>query len=195
VGESKLYIYDASDRIDRSQADGRFSGESELLTVGVGSIRELHQWLAKLVKEQYTFKRILFQTHGNSGMIFFNEVPITSGDLRTDFTGKGYDLLCPDRAKIYCDGCNVAEGKEGWGFLAALGQVFLRNQGGITMGYTSRGLGMPWYIPVVAGHTIHLWGDIKFIEFGSGAIELSRFNTDDASIPELIEAAQKLDSF
>jgi len=189
---SKLYIYDSSSEIDRKQAVGRFSGDSKVVTLAASSVAELHKMLASFVATKRTFQRVLFQTHGNSGEIFFNHKPISASNLRTDFAG--YHQLFPNRTKVYFDGCNVAEGKKGWDFLAVAGEAFLQNQGGITMGYTSLGGGMPGWIPLIGGHTVHLWGDVKFIEFGSGAVELSRFSSNGASLSERIKAGKKLES-
>jgi hypothetical protein len=191
---NKLYIWDSSSSIDRKQAAGRFSDDSGVTTLGVGSIAELHDGLAALVASKATFTRLLVQTHGNSGMIFFNHIAINAPTLR-GFVGKGYDQLFPRRAKVYFDGCNVANGDAGWDFLAAAGQVFLTNGGGIALGWTSLGTGLPGWIPFVGGHTEHLWGDMRFIEFDPGGGESSRYDSDDGGLLEQVKAAQKLDSF
>lgn len=194
MADSKLYIYDSSSEIDRKQAAGRFSGESSVTTLAASSVAELHKMLAGLVVKKNTFNRVVFQTHGNSGAIFFNHEPINANNLRTVFTV--YSRLFPNRTKIYFDGCNVAEGKTGWDFLVAAGEAFLKNQGGITMGYTSIGRGLSGWLPFIGGHTVHLGGNLKFIEFKSGAVESSRFSSGDgASISELREALKKLESF
>jgi hypothetical protein len=193
MSTSKLYIYDTSSSIDRRQAAGRFSGSSKVTTIGAGSVAELHTKLGECLAQQLSFNRVLFQTHGNSGMIFFNHVAITADTLRSAFGG--YRQLFPGRTKMYFDGCNVADGAAGWTFLAAAGEVFLKNGGGITMGYTSLGSGLPGWVPVIGGHTLHLWGDLRFIDFTAGAVEASRFTTDGASMMDLVSAAKSLDSF
>jgi hypothetical protein len=195
MADLKLYIYDSSSSLDRKQAAGRFSGDSGVVTLGVGSVAELQVGLDQLTTQGQTFNRLLFQTHGNSGMIFFNHAAITAGNLLASFLGKGYETIFPHRTKVYFDGCNVAEGKAGWDFLAAAGEVFLRMQGGITMGYTSLGAGLPGWIPWKGGHTVHLWGDLKVIEFASAAVESARHTTDGAGLFELAKISAKLNAF
>ena len=95
------------------------------------------------------------------------------------------------KRKIYFDGCNVAEGKDGWDFLAAAGETFLRS-GGITMGWTSLGSGMPGWVPFIGGHTEHFWGDTKVIQFGPGGVEMNRYDFGDMSLFQQAQAYGKL---
>jgi len=192
---AKLYVYDSSSTLDRKQAAGRFSGDSGITTLGVGSVQELHLGLARLVANGVTFNRVLFQTHGNSGMIFFNDRTITASDFSTTFASGAYYRLFPQRTKVYFDGCNVAAGDQGWGFLSAAGKALLRNAGGITMGYTSLGTGFPGWLPFKGGHTVHFAGGLRFIEFRPGPVWASQFDANDASIPEQLAAFKKLDAF
>jgi hypothetical protein len=190
----KLYIYDSSSRLDRMQAAGRFSGVAGVETLAAGSIADLHKGLAALVAKKSTFKRALFQTHGYSGMIAFNGDAIRAGDLRTDFTGKGYERLFPHKAKIYFDGCDVARDAAGWEFLVAAGQAFLRSAGGITLGYTWLGTAMPGWLPFVGGHTEHFAGHLRIVEFAAGGVESNRFDSD-GSLPDLVRQATILSSY
>jgi hypothetical protein len=194
---SKLYVYDSSSDIDRNQEKVRFSKQEGLVTLGVGSRAELLRGLDGLVANGNTFTRVLFQTHGHSGGIWFGDDFITSYAFATpDFLGK-YERLFPNRTKMYFDGCNVAAGDDGWNFLAESGRVLLRLGGGITMGYTSLGIAMPSFVPFISGHTVHLTGNLRAIQFGAGGVESSRFPDDDMSMFEMAKALQKLqlDSF
>src|SRR5690348_1924125 len=103
MAASKLYIYDSSSTIDRRQAAGRFSGASGVTTLAAGSVAELHRGLAGLVAGRATFTRLLFQTHGNSGMIFFDNDAIKAVTFRSAFAGQGYHQLFPNRTKVYFD--------------------------------------------------------------------------------------------
>ena len=192
MASSKLYIYDGASEIDRSQADGRFSAGS-VQTLACGSAQELKAGLTGLIAQSKTFKRVVFQTHGGPGRIRFGSDRITADVLRKDFTGFG--RLFPSRAKLYFDGCNVADEEAGWEFLSAAGKAFLQSQGGIAMGYTSLGIGMPGWMPRFGGHTIHLWGNLRFIEFGPRGVETSRFPSGSVNIWELAGIMEKLEAF
>ncbi|HEX5431365.1 MAG TPA: hypothetical protein VFW83_05330 [Bryobacteraceae bacterium] len=194
MGDGKLYIYDSTSRIDRWQASGRFSKNSGVTTVPAGSAAELQRSLADLVAKGQTFNKVVFQTHGNSGMIFFNHVPITASDFRSSFAGKGYDRLFPRKTKIYFDGCVVAQGSAGWDFLVAAGETFLRGPGGLTMAYTSVGSGIPGWVPLIGGHTEHFTGNLRLVEFKAGGAESNRFESN-GSIPDLIKQSEILSSY
>ena len=193
---NKLYIYDNSDKIDRSQADGRFAKSSGLTTLSVGSVAELHKGLTALLTKGQTFTRVLFQTHGHSGRILFGDDRVYASDFAV-FAGFPYHLLFPTRTKIYFDGCNVAEGEAGWAFLAAAGKALLRTSGGITMGYTSVGFGMPGWAPFISGHTVHAWGSLRIIDFGARGVEIERFDGSDAfdDLNRAIRIVSSLDNF
>jgi hypothetical protein len=173
---SKLYIYDSSSSIDVKQAKGRFSGEKGVHTVAASSVADLQSRMDALLGTGRTFERVLFQTHGNSGAIFFNHEAIDSVKISTFVK---YSVLFPKRTKVYFDGCNVADGKQGWAFLAAAGQALLLLGGGVTMAYTSMGGGLPGWVPLIGGHTEHLWGDLRLINFKPGGIESERLDSDD----------------
>ena len=173
---SKLYIYDKTSSIDVKQANGRFSGGSGIHTIGASSVADLQSKMDALLAMGQTFERVLFQTHGNSGSIFFNHEAIDSVKI-SNFVK--YCLLFPNRTKVYFDGCNVGEGKQGWAFLAAAGQALLPLGGGVTMAYTSLGLGLPGWVPFIGGHTEHLTGDLRLIDFKPGGIESERLDSDD----------------
>lgn len=193
MADEKLYIYDASSRVDRWQASGRFSGNSGLETLAANSRDDLETGLSRLVTQGKTFNKVLFQTHGNSGMIFFSQEAVTAGTL-ANYSDKNYHRLFPNKTKMYFDGCDVADGKAGWDFLQAAGKLFFISGGGLTMGYTSLGSGMPGWVPFIGGHTVHLWGNLRLIEFGVGGVETSRLDSD-GSIPDLIQQAQVLNRY
>lgn len=164
----KLYIYDSTSTLDRAQAICRFGKSSDIVTLPVASSNQLEAELTKLKRAGLTFDRMLIQTHGNSGMIFFNHQALTATGLRAQFAGKGYDVLFPTYTRIYFDGCNVAEGDSGKNFLATSGSIFLRSGGGEVFAYESLGTAMPSWVPFIAGHTVHFNAGFVSIQFSPG---------------------------
>lgn len=164
----KLYIYDRSSGIDRRQAAGRF-GTNEVLKIGIDKgIAELKSTFDRLAMQKQMFDRVLFQTHGGSGRIWFGKDALNKTILKSTFSG--YTSLFPLAARIYFDGCNVAEGAEGTDFLIAAGSVFLVNGGGDVLGWVTLGFGMPGFLPFIGGHTLHFGGgnNLKRIRFYPG---------------------------
>jgi len=167
--ETKLYIYDKSSEIDRNQADGRFSDDDDVLTIGVSlGIKNLKRVFEVLADNKKTFNHVLFQTHGAPGAIYFGNEAVTTGVLRTQFSK--FSKLFPHPTRIYFDGCNVAEGGPGTDFLLAAGQVFLVAGGGVTLGWTTLGHGMWGRFPIIGGHTLHFGGSntLKSMRFLRG---------------------------
>lgn len=166
----KLYIYDRSSEIDREQADGRFDESDNVHTLPVSSIRELETGLSGLVSKM-VFDRVLFQTHGSPGAIYFNHQALDATVLRNRFSGKNYHTLFPHPStRIYFDGCNVAEGEPGTKFLMAVGEVFLRGPGGFAFGWKDYGRGIAGWVPFVGGHTLHIGGSLKKLRFRPGGV-------------------------
>jgi hypothetical protein len=162
----KLYIYDASSRIDRVQAAGRFAGEKDVLSIGIRSgIDNLKRVLDQLVGNHQMFNRVLFQTHGSPGGIWFGNDKVTANTWKT--TLRTYASLFPGFTRVYFDGCNVAEGGEGTDFLFAAGNVLLVGGGGDVLGWKNLGFGMPGVFSSIGGHTLHLGGskNLKRIRF------------------------------
>ena len=165
----KLYIYDSSSGIDRVQAFGRFGGADGVVQIGIEKgIAELKNAFDGLVQRNQIFDRVLFQTHGGPGRIWFGNDALNKDVLKTTFSG--YTSLFPGAARIYFDGCNVAEGGAGTDFLIIAGSVFLVNGGGEVLGWVTLGFGMPGVLPFIGGHTIHFGGgdNLKRIRFYPG---------------------------
>lgn len=164
----KLYIYDSTSTLDRAQALCRFGKSSDIVILPVASANQLAAELTKLKSSGVTFDRMLIQTHGNSGMIFFNHQALTATGLLVQFSGKGYDVLFPTYTRIYFDGCNVAEGDDGKNFLTTAGTIFLQNGGGEVFAYGSLGTAMPSWVPFIGGHTVHFNAGLVTIQFSPG---------------------------
>jgi hypothetical protein len=180
----RLYIYDAGDKL---LGDGPHDADSHRLGI-TGGVKGLHQALGQLVNEGKTFTKVLWQTHGNAGLIRFKDK--TTGDKSfiiaeswrgSEFIGKGYEKLFPKPTKMYFDGCNVAEGDDGWRFLENAGSLFL-HEGGVVMGWTSSGFNL-WF-----GHSVHFWGDVRYVSVGPKGVIKGRTDTDEIRRKEMRES-------
>ncbi|MHC5537221.1 hypothetical protein ACYOEI_03175 [Singulisphaera rosea] len=168
----KLYIYDKTSFHDRMQAAGRFdTTDKGVVTLPVGSIPEVIRGLDELVSQGATFDRMLIQTHGNTGRIWFGDDVVWNDTWTSQFDGRNYDKLFPSPSRIYFDGCDIAGSALGLAFLKAAGSVFLKGMGGEVIAWTSMGLGMPGWWPFVGGHTLHLVGKPVTIRFARGGTE------------------------
>ena len=172
----KLYIYDHSSPEDRAQAEGRFSDDDDVLMVGVNSREDLLAQLNRLVAEKRYFSRLLIQTHGGPGNIKFDGKPIYDTSLKSNYIRGGFHRLFPLYTRVYFDGCNVAEGVSGDGFLETFGSIFLRGGGGEVFGWTSAGYGMSvsmFIPPFLWGHTVHFTGSLKKVYFRPGGVKFN----------------------
>jgi hypothetical protein len=165
----KLYIYDKSSEIDRKQASGRFDDDDDVLTIGVQlGLPNLIKVFENLANNNMTFNRLLFQTHGSPGGIWFGNDFVSKHTLKPVFAS--FASLFPHPARIYFDGCNVAEGGDGTDFLLAAGETLLALGGGDAFGFTTIGHGVSGWVPFIGGHTLH-FGDsstFKRIRFFPG---------------------------
>lgn len=146
-----LHIYDSSDGGIRQTAGARNAVHS----LPIAAAGELVPKLDALKSAGKYFSRILFETHGSPGRIYFGNRYIDAQWVRS-LIPRGYTSLTTANARIYFNGCNVAEGDGGWGFLEAAVELFLTPGGGEVFGQTSVGFGNPFN-----GHVVHLWGDTR----------------------------------
>jgi hypothetical protein len=163
---NKLYIYDKSSWQDALQAAGRFDfADKGVVTLPIASRQDVLDGLDKLLSKGATFDRMLIQTHGNTGRIWFGDDKMWDTSWKTYFSNRKYERLFPAESRIYFDGCDVAAGGMGVEFLRAAGRVFLKGMGGEVVGWTSSGLGLPGWWPFIGGHTIHISGQLVRIRF------------------------------
>jgi hypothetical protein len=167
---TKLYLYDKTSEIDRKQADGRFDDSDDVMTIGVVSVKMLKIVFDQLVGNNQRFDRLLVQTHGSPGNVYFGGDPLNATVLGSTFLGMGYEAVFPNYTRIYFDGCNVAAGSAGTQFLTLVGQIFCRRAGGEVFGFNNIGRGFPGWVPFIGGHTLHLGGDLKKLYFDPGGI-------------------------
>ena len=164
----KLYIYDSTSSLDVAQAACRFGASSDIVTLAISSASQLVTEFEKLVQAGATFDRMLIQTHGNAGMIFFNHVALTADTLLSKFANRGFDALFPVSTRVYFVGCTVASGDEGKRFMTVAGGIFLKRSGGEVFAFTSLGTAIPWWVPFIAGHTVHFNDGFVKIFFSPG---------------------------
>jgi Domain of unknown function (DUF4347) len=138
---------------------GTFPAEPHTVKYDVGGTDALLSALDNQVAKGSTFRRVVFSTHGAPGKIYIGDEPITPGVLRRYFGS--YDRLFPSVTRMYFNGCNVADGDDGWEFLETAGSVFLRSQGGEVFAWDSWGFALPW-------HTHHFWGSTRYVAVGPG---------------------------
>jgi hypothetical protein len=161
-----LQIYDSTDASIVSTVNARGNAGGRVLAPCT-SATDMINALNGFVSGGQTFDRILFETHGSPGRIYFNGVSITASWVTASLNGRNYESLCPNSTRIYFNGCNVAAESSGSGFLRATGSVFLKRSGGTVFGHTSLGLVVPIYSDVT-GHVVHLTGDLKTVYFAAG---------------------------
>jgi hypothetical protein len=145
-----LHIYDSSDWRIRQTAGQR--GVLDVCAISNGN--ELEPRLNRLRDAGFVFDRILFETHGSPGRIDFGRLGINAAFWQ-NARGRWNDLTAAN-ARIYFNGCNVAEGNDGWAFLEAAAGAFMTSGGGEVFGQTSVGFGNPFN-----GHVVHLWGSTR----------------------------------
>jgi hypothetical protein len=169
-GPGLLHIYDADDLLIDVTASVRNFGIPGL------SVKRIHQVpvhggkvgllteLDNLVKTGRSFRRALFETHGSTGAISFGGEKVTGDTFRTLYNNRGYERIFNYMwARIYFNGCNVADDPKGWDFLDAAGKVFLRLGGGTT--FASTGVGRPI---IFTGHVHHFGSDTYYSLWAPG---------------------------
>jgi len=159
-----LHIFDHTDARIRETVAARGSVQ----TLALDSAQELAPALDALVNQKAVFDRILFETHGSPGMIYFGQESIGANYWRACSQNRNYSSLTSMNSRIYFNGCNVAEGDSGWEFLDAAACVFLNKGGGCCFGQTSLGFGNPFN-----GHVVHLWGDTRKVYISTDGRVLS----------------------
>lgn len=158
-----LHIFDASDSRIVQTAGAR--GASDQLPVNGGN--NFRAALDGVLASGRTYDRILFETHGSPGRIYFGNTYIDAGWLRS-VVAFGYTNMATANARVYFNGCNVAEGDDGWRFLEAAAATFITPGGGQVFGQTSVGFGNPWN-----GHVVHLWGTTRrlYVNYAGRIVE------------------------
>ncbi len=160
-----LHIYDAEDMMIRAGALVRWGWNMDIHRVPIyGGQEALKVALDELVADGKEYTHALFETHGNSGVIFFNGQALNAEKLRTTYTGMGYEKIFPFwNTRIYFNGCNVADDPNGWEFLDAAGRIFLQKGGGVTFAATELGR-----MILLTGHIYHIGSRTSYSVFLPG---------------------------
>lgn len=145
-----LHIFDSSDSSIIETAGVR--GVVDRLPISDAS--GLASALDHLVAAGSRYNRVLFETHGSPGCIYFHHQPISAAWWRAA-RDRHYANLTTAGVRVYFNGCNVAEGASGWEFLRAVVPVLV-TRGGEVFGQTSTGYGNRFN-----GHVVHFWGSTR----------------------------------
>jgi hypothetical protein len=164
----KLYVFDATSTIDRMQAAGRFSSSNDVTTLAVLNLPDLENQLDALLKKTALFGRVVFQTHGLPGTIWFGSDSLSAYHLRENYLK--YSRLFPLYTRIYFDGCDVGRGNAGTEFLRVVGNTLLRMGGGETFAFEDGGAPIPGSWFRIGGHTLHTT-PVKRLYFRPGGVE------------------------
>ncbi|AUD01092.1 DUF4347 domain-containing protein [Spirosoma pollinicola] len=156
--------------IDNSVASGANARSEDRIKKPVINVNEMRQALDDLLRTNTSVEQLLIETHGGPGKIGIGVDVIDHTFVNSWFGDRGYERLFASSARILFNGCNVAEGANGWRFLEAFGTVFLKLNGGQVTGWTSGGSSNPFN-----GHVVHLWGDVRSVFFAPGGTILERF--------------------
>ena len=147
-----LHIYDVTDPVIRWTVERR----AEPNKLGVISAQDLENGLDHLLATGQTFDRILFETHGSPGCLWFQNSPVGPSQLVK--YGR-FSRLTTSGARIYFNGCNVGDGAEGWKFLNFAAAALIVPHTGKVVAQTRVGFGNFYN-----GHVVHLASDTRAIE-------------------------------
>ena len=189
-----IVFYDADDWLMRTTGPQR-SGVD--LSVGIkDGLRGLRRVLDAFVAKKIAFQRAIFHCHGNEGLIVFGDEKgnrvLDAQELRTNFTGRGYERIFPNTSRIYFNGCKVSGGEHGWQFLETAGSIFLRSLGGEAFAHTANGYPLvPHAVMLLGGvtglliggsmlgHMPHFSGESRSVLIGPGGRALRRVTKAD----------------
>jgi hypothetical protein len=143
----------------------------ELGAIGIraNSLSDLRFNLDNLKKHQPRIDRLVIETHGSPGAMYFGNERLDSSNLSW-LTGRGYEEMFVENARVFLNGCNIAEvgeasageSNDGRVFMKEIGKIFLAKGGGRVGASTSIGLGLP------TNKVYHLWGDTVYVFISKG---------------------------
>jgi hypothetical protein len=95
---------------------------------------------------------------------------VNAGLLDKFYSNQGYEKLFDMYAKIYFNGCDIADNGGGWDFLDAAGRVFLKTGGGVTLAQTKLG-----HLLIPSGHIAHFFADTAYSVFLPGGVSIGHY--------------------
>lgn len=144
MSDDRLAIYDADDSSCRSFGENRDASRKLAISGGVAALK--NSWDGFVKSPGGPYSRVVFDTHGNKGMIFFKHEAVLWGDVSRIFGGVDYGRIFPSFTRVYFDGCNVAEGDFGWLFLQEIAKALCGKGGGVVFGWTSKGYALSVWV-------------------------------------------------
>ena len=156
--------------MDNSVASGANARSEDRIKKSVKTFSEMRNALDDLLAANTVIDRLLIETHGSPGRISLGGSSVNHTVIDNWFANRGYERMFSGSANIVFNGCNVAEGDDGWRFLEKFGNALLKLNGGQVTGWTSAGFSSPF-----DGHVIHLWGDARTLFFAPGGSISERF--------------------
>lgn len=156
---SLLHIYDSNSGIISMFAMELGGGNR----VGVADVSKLTDSLDELSNSGTSFDRIIFTTHGSPGSIYFGESDVS--DLYWRGKRGRFVEIASNTASIYFNGCDVAEGNQGWLFLEAVAGAFMSTKSGRVMGQTAPVLANPFgsLYNLPAAFAVPLGGEMRTV--------------------------------
>jgi hypothetical protein len=188
-----LHVYDDTDPNIVGTATARAVSGARML-LAVSDRDALLSSLDSLVQRGQTYNRILVETHGSPGRIWFGTQRVDADWVNQHMAGRGYEALCPTRTRIYFNGCNVAANSNGTcssnscatggrpssgsRFLQAIASVFLLSAGGSVSAHDSLGFELPYW-SWLTGHVVHFFGEQRILYVAEGARVLEEVTASD----------------
>jgi hypothetical protein len=162
----KYHIYDAKGNSikDPSSTAATYATANHSTALGVKNIENLRATFDWLRNSKIRIEALVIETHGTPGAIYFGDETLTISNVDGWLAGRGYEELFENGARVFLNGCNVAEGENGVGFLRMLGNIFFKKSYGAIGGSTS------WGLPFFNGKIYHLWGDTVRLYYQGGKV-------------------------
>ncbi len=163
---SFIYIYSApaskGDILFGPDVTGRNRAKSlGAFGIRVSSFEDLAFHLTNLLRSRYQIDRMVIETHGMAGALQFGPDIVSSASLLS-LIGKQYNTMFEADARIFLNGCNIADNKIGQRFLSDMAQLFLSKNGGRVGASDSKG------IPFFNNKVYHLWGTTFYVLINRG---------------------------
>jgi hypothetical protein len=183
VAIDRLSVYDYDDSSCRSFGENRDALRKLAITGGIAGLKS--SWDSFVKSPGGPYSRVVFDTHGNKGMIHFNNEALSWGEVGSTFGKYNYGHIFPFFTRVYFDGCNVAEGDFGWLFLQEIAKTFCRTGGGVVFGWTSKGYTLNFWGHTAPHKWVHPLGAVRYVVAKPGGRIDDMFDSADL-LPALV---------